>query len=64
MISSACMWSAAIGIPVVVMIILDAFDTHTPSNVAFYSSLLIFFVFVAHNIWLGGQLKRRNTTAA
>lgn len=41
-----------------VMIVLDAFEMHTPNRIASYSPLLIFFVFVIHNVWLGTRLKR------
>lgn len=58
MVRNAFCWAVAIALPVIVMIVLDLFELHTPSRVALWGSLSILVPFNFANRYLGGELGR------
>lgn len=57
-IRNALYWVIAIALPVVVMIVLDLFELHTPARVALVSGLSLLVPFMLSNLFLGRELGR------
>lgn len=54
----ALCWAAAMVLPVIVMIVLDLFDLHTPARVALLASISIIVPFQIAHRYLGQELGR------
>ena len=57
-IRNALFWMMAMLLPVVVMIVLDLFELHTPTRVALVSGLSLLAPFTLSNLFLGRELGR------
>lgn len=57
-IRNALCWMMAIVLPVVVMIVLDLFELHTPSRVALVSGVSLLVPFMLSHLFLGRELGR------
>lgn len=57
-IRNALFWMMAMMLPIVVMIVLDLFELHTPARVALFSGLSIIVPFILSNLFLGRDLGR------
>lgn len=57
-IRNALFWMMAMMLPVVVMVILDLFELHTPARVALVSGLSLIVPFMLSNLFLGRELGR------
>ena len=58
MIRNALFWMMAMTLPVVVMVVLDLFELHTPARVALVSGLSLFVPFMLSNLFLSRELGR------
>ena len=58
MIRNALFWMMAMMLPVVVMVVLDLFELHTPARVALVSGLSLIVPFTLSNLFLGRELGR------
>jgi L-lactate permease len=58
MIRNALFWVIAIMLPVVVMILLDLFEAHTPSRVAIVAGMSLIVPFILSHLYLGRELGR------
>jgi L-lactate permease len=57
-IRNALFWMMAMMLPVVVMVVLDLFELHTPARVALVSGLSLLAPFTLSNLFLGRELGR------
>ena len=57
-IRNALFWMMAMMLPVVVMVVLDLFESHTPARVALFSGLSLIVPFILSNLFLGRELGR------
>ena len=57
-IRNALFWIMAMMLPVVVMVVLDLFELHTPARVALVSGLSLIVPFILSNLFLGRELGR------
>ena len=57
-IRNALFWMMAMTLPVVVMVVLDLFELHTPARVALVSGLSLIVPFMLSNLFLGRELGR------
>ena len=58
MIRNALFWMMAMMLPVVVMVVLDLFELHTPARVALVSGLSLIVPFILSHLFLGRELGR------
>jgi L-lactate permease len=54
----ALFWMMAMMLPIVVMIILDLFEWHTPARVALFGGLSLIVPFILSSLFLGRELGR------
>jgi hypothetical protein len=57
-IRNAFFWMMAMMLPIVVMVILDLLELHTPARVALFSGLSIVVPFMLSNLTLSRELGR------
>ena len=57
-IRNALFWIMAMMMPIVVMVVLDQFDLHTPARVALFGGLSLIVPFVLSTLFLGRELGR------
>ena len=57
-IRNALFWMMAMMMPIVVMVVLDQFDLHTPARVALFGGLSLIVPFVLSTLFLGRELGR------
>ena len=57
-IRNALFWMMAMVLPIVVMVVLDLFELHTPDRVALFSGISIIVPFMLSNLFLGRELGR------
>ena len=57
-IRNAIFWMMAMMLPVVVMVVLDLFELHTPARVALVSGLSLIVPFTLSNLFLSRELGR------
>ena len=57
-IRNALFWIMAMMLPVVVMVVLDLFELHTPARVALVSGLSLIAPFTLSNLFLSRELGR------
>ena len=57
-IRNALFWIMAMMLPVVVMVVLDLFELHTPARVALVSGLSLIVPFTFSNLFLSRELGR------
>ena len=57
-IRNALFWMMAMMLPIVVMVVLDLFELHTPARVALFGGLSLFVPFMLSNWYLGRELGR------
>ena len=57
-IRNALFWMMAMVLPIVVMVVLDLFELHTPARVALFSGISITLPFILSNLFLGRELGR------
>ena len=57
-IRNALFWLMAMMLPVVVMVVLDLFELHTPARVAIVSGLSLIVPFTFSNLFLRRELGR------
>ena len=57
-IRNALFWMMAMMLPIVVMVVLDLFELHTPARVALFSGLSLIVPFILSNLLLGRELGR------
>lgn len=57
-IRNALFWMMAMVLPVVVMVVLDLFESHTPARVVLFSGLSIIVPFILSNLFLSRELGR------
>ena len=57
-IRNALFWMMAMMLPIIVMIVLDLFESHTPARVAIISGISLIVPFVLSNLFLGRELGR------
>ena len=57
-IRNALFWMMAMMMPIVVMVVLDQFDLHTPARVALFGGLSLVVPFVLSTLFLGRELGR------
>jgi hypothetical protein len=56
LIHNALFWMMAMMLPMVVMIVLDLFEWHTPARVALFGGLSLIVPFILSNLILGREL--------
>ena len=52
----ALYWVWAIITPTVVMVVLDAFDKHTPNNIVMFSLFFMMVPYLFYNVYLSREL--------
>jgi hypothetical protein len=57
-IRNALFWMMAMMLPVVVMVVLDLFESHTPGRVALFGGLSLILPFILSNLFLSRELGR------
>ena len=57
-IRNALFWMMAMMLPVVVMVVLDLFEVHTPARVALFGGLSLIVPFTLSNLFLSRELGR------
>ncbi len=57
-IRNALFWMMAMMLPVVVMVVLDLFESHTPARVALFGGLSLIVPFILSNLFLSRELGR------
>ena len=57
-IRNALFWMMAMTLPIVVMVVLDLFELHTPARVALFGGLSLTVPFMLSNQFLGRELGR------
>ena len=57
-IRNALLWMMAMILPMVVMVVLDLFELHTPARVALFGGLSLIVPFMLSNQFLGRELGR------
>jgi hypothetical protein len=57
-IRNALFWMVAMMLPIVVMVVLDMFELHTPGRVALFGGLSLIVPFILSNQFLAGELGR------
>ena len=58
LIRNALFWMVAMMLPIVVMIVLDRFELHTPARVGLFGGLSLVGPFILSNLFLGRELGR------
>ena len=53
---NALLWIMAMMLPIVVMVVLDLFELHTPARVALFGGLSLIVPFTLSNLFLGREL--------
>lgn len=57
-IRNALFWMMAMTLPIVVMVVLDLFELHSPARVALVSGISLLAPFTLSNLFLGRELGR------
>ena len=57
-IRNALFWMMAMMLPIVVMVVLDLFELHTPARVALFSGFSLVVPFILSNLLLSRELGR------
>ena len=57
-IRNALFWTMAMMLPIVVMVVLDLFESHTPARVALFSGFSLVVPFILSNLFLSKELGR------
>jgi hypothetical protein len=62
-IRNALFWMLAMMLPVLVLVVLDLFELHTPARLALFSGLSLIVPFILSNVFLSWELGRLITEA-